>query len=500
MSQVNNAALNGSAMFNVSKQMTVGEKSERSNLSAPLPSTRWVVVLAIASFIAIGVSGYLAYVGLTSSKIAGCGGGQIFDCGHVTSSQWSLWMGLPVSLLAVGLYVGLLGSLFVGASQRFSSSLRNMGWSLTTVFAIAAGLAAIWFISLQVFVLKHLCTYCLAAHACGLVAAAVVIWLRPVGSANISLGSLASVAGVTALIGGQLMTEAPKTYEIETFETPVTSDVEVFEFDAPFAAPVVPSDAPNVSIHLPSAHQLKQAIATVLSPTASLTSHVAGPIRQSQTKQQSDQSSTATPAKQDEPAKPSERRLVAINGGTVNLDVAQWPVAGSKTAKYVFVEMFDYSCPHCRQTHAAIKSAKEKLGGDLAVVVLPVPLNAACNSTIKVANPSFNESCEISKLAVSVWRVDPVKFTEFHNWMFASEKAPTYEMAKAHAEKLVDPKKLSKEIASGVSDQYIAKTVELYKRAGSGNVPKLMFPTTSVVGEFTSADSLVDIIKQQSKQ
>ena len=491
MSQINNAALNGGAIYNVPNQKSVGRNASKPAPSLdPLPSAKWSILLALASVIAIGVSGYLAYVGLTSSKIAGCGG-QLFDCSHVTSSRWSLWFGIPVSLLAVGLYVGLLGALFVGSSKRFTSSIRQLGWALVTVLAIAAGLSAIWFVSLQVFVLNHLCAYCLAAHACGLVAAAAVVWLKPTYAVGAKLVSVASLIGVATLIGGQLLTVPPTTYQIEAFEAPAASDVEVFEFEAP-VAPAADTVAPSLSFDFPSTLQFKQAIAAVLSPSAALTSQV----NQPQANQQSTAAATEESAASD---KPKERRLVAINGGTVKLDVAQWPVAGSASAKYIFAEMFDYSCPHCRETHAAIKSAKKKLGEDVAVVVLPIPLNTACNGNIPKTNPRFTESCEISKLAVAVWRVDASKFTEFHNWMFSAEKAPTYQMAKAHADKLVDTVKLDKEIGSGVPGQYIAKTVELYKRAGKGDVPKLMFPTTSIVGKFTSVDGLVDIIKNQIK-
>ena len=206
---------------------------------APLPSGKWVAVLAIASAIALASSGYLTYVAMTSSKIAGCGGGGLFSCGHVISSRWSLWLGIPVSLLAVGLYLTLVISLIVGASKSLSSSVRHIGWAVTSILAIAAGLSAIWFISLQVFALKHLCSYCLVAHGCGLVAASAVVWLRPIGLAGMKTISIASLAGVAVLIGGQLLTQAPKTYRIEKFEAPTSdSDVEVFEFEAPFAPPV----------------------------------------------------------------------------------------------------------------------------------------------------------------------------------------------------------------------------------------------------------------------
>ena len=458
----------------------------------PLPSGKWVTVLAIASFIALASSGYLTYVALTSSKIAGCGGGRLFNCGHVISSRWSLWLGIPVSLLAVGLYLALASSLFVGASKTFSSSLRHVAWAFTSVLAIAAGLSAIWFISLQVFVLNHLCTYCLVAHFCGLVAASAVLWLKPIGLAGMKTISMASFAGFIVLVGGQLLTEPPKTYRIEQHEAPASeSDVEIFEFEAPVAPATDSSAAPQVLSDLLSASHVKNGITSLLVPVAALKLQVTSSADGAATQQAAGQTKNG--------GKAASRRMVAINGGAIHLDVAQWPVAGSTSAKYIFVEMFDYSCLHCRQTYAAIKSAKETLAGDMAVVVLPVPLNAACNGTIQVTDPVFDESCEISTLAVAVWRVDPAKFTDFHNWMFVNDEAPTYAIAKAHAETLVDAEKLNTEIASGVPTQYLAKTVELYKRAGSGNIPKLIFPTTSIVGEFTSSEGLVEVIKQQIK-
>ena len=501
MSQINNIAASqntsdGASSTSNSFLKKLFSRVDAANL-APLPSRKWVIVLAIASLIAISASGYLAYVALTSSKVAGCGGGRLFNCGHVISSRWSLWMGIPVSLMAIGLYIGLVSSLFIGASKKFSNSLRHIGWAITSVFAVAAGLSAIWFISLQIFVLNHLCTYCLVAHACGLVAASVVLWLRPIGIAGMKTISIASISAVAVLIGGQLLTEPPKTYRIEEYEAPAASEVEVFEFEAPVASLATEPAATTASIRFPSVHQLGQTVATLLSPATSLNHQVTQSKSQSKTNQKTTQSTSANTT---EPiAKQAKRRMVPINGGTVQLDVAQWPIAGSTSAKYIFVEMFDYSCPHCRHTHAAIKTAKEQLGGNLAVVVLPIPLNTACNSGIQVTDPKFIESCEISKLAVAVWRVDPAKFTEFHNWMLVDEEAPTYAIAKAQADTLVDVDKLNAEIASGVPAQYLAKTVELYKRAGSGNVPKLIFPTTSIVGEFTSAKSLVEVIKQQIK-
>ena len=455
-------------------------------LQTPLPSGRVTAAIAIACLVAIASSGYLGWVTLTSSKIAGCGGGDLFNCGHVTSSQWSLWLGIPVSLLAVGLYIGLGTALAAGARKSFSNEFRHAAWAVVSILAIAAGLAALWFIGLQVFVLQQLCTYCLIAHTCSLIIAGLILYTRPVGTPALKYSSLVSLMGAAVLIGGQLLAEPPKTYRVETFEAPVV-EAEVFEFSAPVtpSSTTPESGSDEFSIKPISSTDIKMAIATILRPSTLARSFINNPASEPKSK----------PAVQETAA----RRLVPINGGTLKLDVTQWPVSGSIKAKYIFAEMFDYSCPHCRRTHAAIKEATTKLKDDVAVMVLPVPLSTGCNDTIKTTGPKFTESCEIAKLAIAVWRADSEKFYDFHNWMFSGETPPTYAAAKAHADTLVDSQKLDADLASDVPAQYIAKTVELYKRAGKGDVPKLIFPTTSIVGEFTSGDSLVQVMQQQIK-
>ena len=480
------------------------------------PSGRWIAVLACVCVIALGVSGYLGWVALTSSKVAGCGGGRLFNCGHVISSRWSLWLGIPVSLLASGLYTVMGAALIIGSSSRYSSPVRQAAWGVVTLLAISAGMAAIWFISLQIFVLKHLCSYCLIAHSCGLLAAGIALTKTSIGNRTTTLAFCCGVVGMGILIAGQMLGEVPKPYRIETFETPAVAP-EAFEFQPPgatsediddtlFEAPVLDDrelDHSSRLLPVPGWHPGWQhyLVLSGTQPTfflGSLLKVVPQEIDAPQTGLPG-----AEPARADSNpnAKPSTgRRVVAIQGGTIKLDVSQWPVSGPPNARYIFVEMFDYSCPHCRKTHGAIKSAAEKLQGDLAVIALPVPLNAGCNDGIRVTDPKFVESCEISKLAVAVWRTAPNRFSEFHNWMFSDAVAPTYSQARAFAETLVEAKKLNAELESTVPGQYVSQIVELYKRVGSGNVPKLMFPGTSIVGEFSSGDSLARTIETQIQQ
>ena len=467
----------------------------------------------VPATVALVVSGYLAYTTLTSSTVAGCSG-SLFDCQSVLKSQWSRWFGVPVSVLAALTYVGLLGSL--AATQTGSRQRRNTMWLAVSALSLSAGLAAIWFISLQVFVLNHLCAYCLTAHGCGLLLAMMILFKQPLGSKASAMPGLAAFGGLAVLVVGQALGPAPVTYKIETFEpqsvsTPVdATNSDVFgaptendgNLDGEFAPPTddfIFEPPTDVGVSLNSAVPKKSSEGThplsfffhPMVLTSVLTYQEPG-------QQESASNPAAVQPTEPQSTVPKEVvRLAKIQGGNIKLNVRQWPLCGSPDAKYVFVEMFDYSCPHCRNTHQnAIKYAQAQFGNDLAVVALPLPLNTNCNTAITQTGPKFIESCELAKLAVAVWRVDPAKFTEFHNWMFAGEPK-TFMVAKAQAETLVDPAKLATEIDSKIVAGYIGKHVEIYNRIGRGEVPKLMFPNTSVVGEFNSGQGLINIIEKQ---
>lgn len=491
-----------------SKQLRSKGQSHRDK---PSP---WIWVLALCCVVAIGISGYLTWTSLTSSKIAGCGSGSVFDCSHVTNSKWSLWMGLPVSALAIASYVSL-GTALAFAVFSTSAWVKRLSWTAVATFSISAGLAALWFIGLQHFVLEHYCSYCLVAHSCGIIATLIAVWIIPDRMDVLKFAAPFAATGFAILIVGQVYQAEPEKFRIETFE-PVPALIETFEapgdsvFEAPvFEAPIFEAPVNNAGgaifeapVATNAAVQKSGAVAvvarlfstdnvlTIVRPATALLAFTS-PLPPLQNGQAASDSNTK--------AKTQDRRTVGINGGTIQLDVKQWPLNGAVDAKHIFVEMLDYNCPNCRKTHKAVTGAKKLLNDDVSVMILPIPLNTACNSAVTKTDSKFVESCDIAKLAIAVWRVDAEKFCEFHEAMFSGENAPTLAEATAMAKSMVDPVKLDAEIASGIPAKYISSMVQLYVRSGKGGVPKLMFPGTSIVGEFTSAESLVDVIKQQTK-
>jgi protein-disulfide isomerase len=201
-------------------------------------------------------------------------------------------------------------------------------------------------------------------------------------------------------------------------------------------------------------------------------------------------------AQQDGKAKPVKRRLINVNGGQFSLDIRQWPLLGKPDAKYVFVEMFDYTCPYCRATHQAVRGAMEHFGDDLAIIALPVPLDAACNRTVAQTAPEHADACEIAKIAVAVWRVNRAKFAEFHSWLFDPSYRPSAADALQRAGQLVGEKAIRDELNKPTAGSYVTRHVELYERVGSGSLPKILFSTSTVSGSVESANTLIDMISQ----
>lgn len=505
------------APMDQTRSQSTAKPSTETNVSTTIASA-----IAIPAAIALVISTYLAYATFTMSEVAGCGSGNVFDCGHVLHSKWSKALGIPVSVFAALTHLSLITGMLVTLSKRFGSRTRMLAVRVVFVAATASFLAALYFISLQIFVLNHLCTYCMGAHACGLIAGSVAIWKLPLSSVAKRVLTATACAGIAVLASIQIASAEPPTYQIIETVAPVDeqkSDDSDSTFDAPngdagelFSAPGESNDSEDMDIFAAptddgasnlrmnrsfrmseSAIALLQILSgnglAVANSSMLITSPQATDTESGSAAKSVDQPTTATQST------PKSARLVPMLGGSIKLKSTDWPLVGDPNAKHIFIEMFDYTCEHCRATNRAIKIAKQKLGADLAVLVLPVPMNQSCNPTITKPAPAHAESCELSRLAIAVWRLESEKFADFHQWMFEGDIAPTYANALLKAQEMVGAEALNQELAKSVCKQYVSRNVELYKRAGGGVIPKMIFPKSTIVGKFTSGESLTELIK-----
>ena len=449
----------------------------------------------------------------------------------------------PVSIPAASVYATLLVALcFVGA--KAPERLRRLAWSLVTLLAMMAGGAATWFIFLQFFVLHGLCLYCMAVHTIGLVILTIVLLSRPIPTRWALRFSGVAMAGISVLIAGQLLVEPPPSFEIETYadDTPTDSteneelfilgpvdDTDVMELVLPEetvpqedSSDTSQSDAQTVENPNTGSSKVNRTSDTVTSsperseidlisnkksthaPQPSLTpvpgeetdsSDLKAEGKPAEEKETEEKEAEKKPAGEKK-AVATPKRLLTVLGGRARLDIKGRPIVGSPDAKYILVELFDYTCKHCRELHGHLEVACKRYGDQLAVLTLVVPLNTRCNSAIRNTSYEHRNACDLARCALAVWRHKPDEFAAYHAWLFAPYNGRSPADARAKAAALVGQKTLNKELNGSVLDEYLKQHAGLYLRAGKGPIPKLMCDKFTLSGQVYSADSLCRQLEQ----
>src|SRR4051812_37530165 len=101
-----------------------------------------LILMRVVAVAALLVAAYLAGIALSGSRVAGCGPES--GCDQVLQSRWSKWLGIPVSLPAIALYLAVLGFLSrLGPKKRVEEQRR--AWRILFGCAIAILGAALWF-------------------------------------------------------------------------------------------------------------------------------------------------------------------------------------------------------------------------------------------------------------------------------------------------------------------------------------------------------------------
>ena len=190
---------------------------------------------------------------------------------------------------------------------------------------------------------------------------------------------------------------------------------------------------------------------------------------------------------------PRPARYIQFGGPAWNLklNVYDRPILGDPDAPVVFIELFDYGCPHCRELNQRIDELRALLGNQLAVLVIPVPLSNRCNPHVVGTSPQHEHSCEVARLAIAVWRLKPESFEQYHRWLSVPAIGRTAAEARLEAERLVDPNQLRAILASNYISQFLDQHVTMYKMAGAGIVPKFYSDKIGITGQVNSVDDLL---------
>ncbi len=134
----------------------------------------WRLALVGLGVIAAVVSLVLSWHVLSGASMLGCNPGS--SCDAVMQSRWSMVAGvLPVSSLALGVYMALLAALFfIGPDTE--KPVRLLAWKVLVVLAGAILGSAIWLTVVQKWFIGAFCPYCMTAHTTGVVVSVLLLF------------------------------------------------------------------------------------------------------------------------------------------------------------------------------------------------------------------------------------------------------------------------------------------------------------------------------------
>jgi uncharacterized membrane protein len=440
--------------------------------SAPSPAkpvvagSAWspILLARLCLVLAAAVALYLLWVSVRGGSVAGCGPGS--DCDKVLQSRWSKWFGLPVSGFSLLIYAALFAS-SLGLRRDASSLERQRAGCVLLSGALLVLGAAVWYTVLQFAVIRAICPYCMTAHALGSAAAILLLAARARDSVaaltNAVWPKLATVSGVllAILIGGQIVHE-PRSH-IERNVAVLASNSPSISSNAPTA--FLPPAATSVTT------ATTQAAVVTPPPTASVPADTNSPLL------------PKTAAR--------TNRVFSIYNGQFKFNLDEVPLIGSPTAPHVMVSLFDYTCHHCRTMHERLLEAQHTWAKDLAIIVLPMPLNAECNPTVKRTPPDHINACFFGRLGLAVVRADRAKAAQFDEFVFKPERPPATNDAMMFAEQLVGPDALKRALADPWVENQLKQDVSIYEisfRAGQGSMPQSIIGNRIAVGLMRQED------------
>ncbi|MEN8772884.1 MAG: vitamin K epoxide reductase family protein [Akkermansiaceae bacterium] len=175
------------------------------------------------------------------------------------------------------------------------------------------------------------------------------------------------------------------------------------------------------------------------------------------------------------------------------------PLIGSPDAKHFLVKYFDYTCASCRTMEEDLNALMMKHPGQVAVIVLPTPLNRECNPYLSAKIHDHKHACELARLGLAAWRAQPESFQEAHEILF---QRPVHSGASARAEleEIIPAENLEEALKDPWIESSLKSSLEDYRALSSKRIemPKLMVRGTKTMhGLAPSTEQFIKLIAKE---
>ena len=139
-------------------------------VAAWVPPVTWVLSLA-----GLAISGYLTFTHFAGTQYLACADAGVVNCGVVTTSAQSYFLGIPVAVLGLISYavLSVLNSPWAWRWRPY--------WVHAVRFVIAVGSMAfvLWLVAAELLIIDHICLWCTGVHVVTFALFAVMVYVAP---------------------------------------------------------------------------------------------------------------------------------------------------------------------------------------------------------------------------------------------------------------------------------------------------------------------------------
>lgn len=385
------------------------------------------VAVSVIAAIAILIASYLLWHALNAnSTLAGCGG-EGAGCDEVLQTRWGSWFGIPVSAGGWLTYAAIFGLSILMRKQATRGQ-----WSALLALSVLAASSALWFIGLQALVVKSYCWYCMTVHACGILTAILVLKNVPRTVEDTGKKKRPKVEAVTVKQRGLAAAAGVLGVAVLAGGQIYSGHVEVPQVTSPTPPPSSPQPVP-----------VTQA-----------------------------------------PAAPGTAGDALLANGKIRFTMGDFPIFGSPDAKNIVAHFFDFTCPACREFHPSLMAAHQPSENATALVMIPVPLDATCNPTIRETSYGHQNACEYARIGLAVWSIRPDAYSMYDQFIFEGQYPPPAGAARGFADQLVGRDNLEAALANPKIMETLRHGLTMFYSPAFPNkaLPALVTETNILVG------------------
>ena len=180
------------------------------------------------------------------------------------------------------------------------------------------------------------------------------------------------------------------------------------------------------------------------------------------------------------------------------------PVLCNPDAEYVIDLLYDYQCSHCRTVHELLPEVARQFGGRVAFVLCPCPLSPKCNPYVPREETRFEGSCDLARLALAVYKLEPDAFSGFDGWLFGAGESDwrprAVQTARERAAAIVGKDRLEALLPDPSLSESLRRSADLFGRTSTRNsasIPRFVFEDRWVVPSADTAEDLAKILSEQ---